>query len=183
MLADSGLAYTVLRPNLFMDMAQRGFLGVGDLLQCADECEHPFAEASISMIDVRDVSDVAMTLLCAADPAASPYCGRALDLTGPEPISFGGALAAAVSEVRPRAVAVRPCAVEDFLSRSSLPPAATASLAGFLQVLKTRCAGVTDDVERITGKPARTIAEHVAEHKDVFLPQERDAERNDAPAD
>ena len=80
-------------------------------------------------------------------------------------------------------MAVRPCAVEDFLSRSSLPPAATASLAGFLQVLKTRCAAVTDDVERITGKPARTIVEHVAEHKDVFLPQERDAERNDAPAD
>ena len=67
LLADSGLAYTVLRPNLFMDMAQRGFLGIGDMLQHADQCEHPFADASISMIDVRDVADVARTLFLHCD--------------------------------------------------------------------------------------------------------------------
>ena len=34
-----------------------------------------------------------------------------------------------------------------------------------IELLKTKCADVTDDVERITGKPARTIVEHVAEQE------------------
>lgn len=170
-LAASGLAYTVLRPNLYTDMLQSGLLGVGDKLLLTDSCSHPFADAPISMIDTRDVAEAAAALLSAADPAASPDCGAILDLTGPDAISVAE-LADAISSLRSRAVCIKPCSLETHLAAMSLPPPVASSLNAFLTILATRCDAVTDTVERLTGRPPRTASQHVLDTSHAFLPTE-----------
>ena len=68
------------------------------------------------------------------------------DLDGPAPIGLGDELAHAISELRPRTVAIEACTLDDFLAPSGLPPSAASSLSGFLAVLQSRCAGASDAV-------------------------------------
>ena len=163
LLRELALPHAVLRPNLFMDEVTRGsFLGVFGALRAADECTHPFADAPISVVDVRDVAACAAALLSADAP--DPTVGRLYDVTGPEAIRLGDALARAVSEHRGRPVAITPCSVDAFLEPRGLPPAAAASLGGFLAVLAAKCGAVTSVVEELTGAPPRSVRDFVRDH-------------------
>ena len=143
-------------------MTRGGFLGVGAALRSADACAHPFADAPISAVDVRDVAACAAALL--AVDAPDDRVGVRYDVTGPAAVRLGAELARALSELHSRPVSIAACGVDEFLAARGLPPAAAANLAGFLAVLQTRCAETTDVVAELTGRPAIDIGQHVRDY-------------------
>ena len=168
------IPHAILRPNLFLDeITLGGFLGVCGPLKESDTCSHPFAESPVSAVDVRDVGEVAAALLAseATEPEGS-VDGVLLDVTGPAAIRLGVELAQAITELRASsskpAVAIEACTVDEFLEPRGLPPPAAASLGGFLNVIATECAEVTDTVERLTGRPPRSVEQFVRDNADAF---------------
>jgi uncharacterized protein YbjT (DUF2867 family) len=77
-IKDSGLAYTFLRPNLFM----QGLLGFRETIIKQNQFYGAVGSARISMIDIRDIACVAAAAL------TSPgHEGKIYNLTGPEALT------------------------------------------------------------------------------------------------
>ncbi|KAL3914641.1 MAG: hypothetical protein SGPRY_007557 [Prymnesium sp.] len=169
LLSELRLPHAVLRPNLFMNELVGSFLGVKQL-QGAQECAHPFADASISVVDIQDVAACAAALLL-DENAPSRGAASYFDITGPVAIQLGKELASAISELRPQAVSIVPCSVEEYLAPRELPPGPAASIAGFLEVLKTRCSSTSGAVQELTGEAPKGIQHFVREHAAEFLPR------------
>ena len=175
-LAASGVPYSILRPNLFMQMLSApGLLGfeLGDATSA--EVHHCFAEASISLIDARDVGEVAAALLCLPPAAAAEHHGQTYRLSGPAAEKVGDELLAAAAPLWARRDALPTlvgCTAAEHVSKQmpSLPAPAAASLEGFLRVLAEECDEVTDCVERLSGKPPTPFRAFVTEHAPAFLP-------------
>jgi uncharacterized protein YbjT (DUF2867 family) len=170
LLADElDIPHAVLRPNLFMDeVLSDAFLGLCEPLRTGDKCEHPFADAPISMVDVRDVAECASALLCRAD-ATELRDGLCYDITGPSAVRLGVEVATAISAHRSRPISITPCTIEEYLEPRGLPHAAARSLAGFLNVLKSRCAATSNAVLELTGRSPRSVEDYIRDHADDFL--------------
>lgn len=77
-LAERGIPHTVLRPDWFASnaAAQRDLIRGGILT-------YPYGDAVTAPVDPRDIAEVAVAALTAAEP-----WGRVVELTGPEPVTF-----------------------------------------------------------------------------------------------
>lgn len=83
-LKESGLAYTILRPNFFM----QNFLFLFPTLSSEGTICGPMGGGRVSMVDTRDVATVAARTLVDAG-----HEGRTYLVTGPEALSFADAAA------------------------------------------------------------------------------------------
>jgi uncharacterized protein YbjT (DUF2867 family) len=79
-LEQSGVACTCLQPNYFM----QNLLRFAGNISSTGSIQLPMKDAKVSMIDTRDVAEVARQVL--VDP--EPHAGERLVLTGPEALSF-----------------------------------------------------------------------------------------------
>jgi len=151
--------FTILRPNFYMH-------NVTELwppsLDPRGNYYAPAGEASISMVDARDVAAVAARVL-AGEPA-----GQACDVTGPEALSHADAAAKlAVSLGRP----VRYVPVDDAAARSGLLAASVAEwLAdGLIELYQDYrrpggyAARVHGTVRDLTGAEPRTLDQALAD--------------------
>ncbi|WZO95739.1 SDR family oxidoreductase [Isosphaeraceae bacterium EP7] len=89
-IRESGLAFTFLRPNLFM----QGLLKFRTMIAAQGLFFMAAGDSRVSMIDVRDVADVAVAALTEAG-----HEGKTYNLTGPEALThdeMGERLSAAV---------------------------------------------------------------------------------------
>jgi Predicted nucleoside-diphosphate-sugar epimerases len=78
-LRDSGLMYTILRPDYFM----QNMLGYAPSIQARGRFESTHVDAPWCMIDCRDIAAVAVAAL-----TEEGHAGRSYDLTGPQAISI-----------------------------------------------------------------------------------------------
>lgn len=161
-LAASGIPHVLLRPGAFM----QNFLAAAETIRNQDLFYGSSGEGRIAMIDAGDIAAVAVALLTGDEPTGAIY-----SLTGPE--AFSNAEAAAVlSEVvgrEIRYVDLPGDAYKAGLLEAGLEEWLAEDLVT-LDELFVRGAGaaVTDDVERLAGRPARTFAEFVADSADTF---------------
>ncbi|MGZ4198869.1 MAG: NmrA family NAD(P)-binding protein [Thermoleophilia bacterium] len=145
-VAASGIAYTILRPNSFM----QNFVTIyGPSIRARDRFRLPLGSAAMSSVDVRDVAAAATAVLMDEVDA------DVFTLTGPAALT-GAEIAAVLSEV-----AGRPITYLDESEDAGSPPgdetqrAVSAALRGFGDEMRAgRLAAVTSDVERLTGRPA-----------------------------
>lgn len=79
-LRNSGIAWTFLRPNLFM----QGLLKFASLIQAKGMFAAPIGEARVSVVDVRDNAAVAAAALTDVG-----HEGRTYTLTGPQALTHG----------------------------------------------------------------------------------------------
>jgi uncharacterized protein YbjT (DUF2867 family) len=77
-LQESGLAYTILRPNLFM----QGLLNFRSTIATQNAFYAAAGDAKVSIVDVRDIADVAIAAL--TEPG---HEGKIYDLTGPQALT------------------------------------------------------------------------------------------------
>ena len=107
-LRRSGMTYTNLRPNLYM----QGLLMIGRTIASEGRFFAPAGDARVSVVDVRDIAAVAVAAL-----TKSGHEGKTYDITGPEALTHAE-MAAQLSEALERPGCLCGCSGAE-ISRSS----------------------------------------------------------------
>jgi uncharacterized protein YbjT (DUF2867 family) len=161
-LAQSGLAYTLLRPSSFM----QNFLMSAQQVANQGVLYGMFGEGRVAFIDTRDIAAVAAELL------TSPgHQGASYTLTGPEALSAAEVaerLAVATGR-QVRSVDLGADAFRQALAGAGMPGwLVDGVVEGNTMLATDHGAAVTDEVARLTGRPPRTFAQFAADHRVAF---------------
>jgi uncharacterized protein YbjT (DUF2867 family) len=159
---DSGLRWVSLRPSLFAT----NFIGMwAGQLQAGDVVAGPYASAASAPIVEADIAAVAAHALLTEE-----LIGRKIELTGPD--SFTNTeLVHIVGQVLGRDLSYREIPIDQVRQRFSaigFPADFGTAYAALLAETVDTPARVTDEVERILGRPARTFAQWVNGHRAAF---------------
>ncbi|MCQ4213577.1 NAD(P)H-binding protein [Streptomyces longispororuber] len=161
-LADGPLEWTVLRPSMFAS----NFLWWADEIRAGRPVPDQYGGGAQGVVDPADVAAVAVEALL-----AEGHHGRTYTLTGPETLAVPE-MAALVGEALGRTVASVAVGEADsraFVIGSGIPEAfADGVLEGLAFVRAGGNAVVTDDVEKVLGRPPRTFAQWAQEHREAF---------------
>ncbi|UQA56496.1 SDR family oxidoreductase [Polyangium aurulentum] len=148
-LEASGVAWTHLRPNSFMQNFIHYF---GGSIKPEGKIYLPFGQGKVSWIDTRDIGEVAAAIL-AGDAAA--HAGKAYDLTGPAAIGVDE-VAAAIGRALGKEVTYvdipEKVALEGLLSYGAPEWMANAMMELHAMNKAGHAAVVNDLVEKIGGK-------------------------------
>ena len=121
----------------------------------------PADEGRAGMVARTDVARVAATIL--TDPEA--HAGKQYDLTGPEALTLAEA-AQTISAARDRPIGFRNETIEEAYASRASYGAPDWQVEAWVSTYTAIAAGemdvVTDHVERITGRPPISLAEHLA---------------------
>jgi uncharacterized protein YbjT (DUF2867 family) len=161
-LEQSGLEYAIVRPNLFtQNVPESNIPSIGEDGNLYVDA----GDARISMVDTRDVAAVANVVLTEDGHAGAHY-----DVTGPEALSYEDVAAklSAMMGREIRYVDVPDDAVRDSLTAMGLDPWFVGALVGLYQEYRRSgtdgyASVVTDTVQRLTGRPPRTLDALLAE--------------------
>ncbi|MER7580589.1 NAD(P)H-binding protein [Kitasatospora sp. NPDC097691] len=160
-LRASGLPWTVLGPNGFY----QNFLGMAESVK-AGTLAVPGGTGAVSYVDARDVAAAAVEVL-----ATDGHEGAVYTLTGPAGLTHGE-LAEQLGAVAGREVAYTALAPEQALAGMVGAGWDPWRAEGMVELYGLYAAGhasaVSPDVEKLTGRPARSFAEFAAEHAAVF---------------
>ena len=159
LVESSGLDWTILRPNWFLQNFSEGFFAPG--ITADSELTAPAGEGRVSFVDTRDIGEVAAVALTTPD-----HAGRGYTLTGPEALTFGE-VATGISAAG-RQVTYRSTDPDEtrgvLLGAGFDADYAELLLTLFEQIRAGHTAAVTDDVERVTGRPAGDLASYVRDN-------------------
>ena len=162
-IEQSGLAYTFLRPENFMqnfltdyaDMVRGGTL----YLPCGDARTCP--------IDARDIARVGAAVL-----GTREHDGKGYDLTGPEALTFSS-ICETLGEAIGKTLAFETIPEAAFAEAMKAEGVSAEDIEIFLDLYRYIDAGqtsrATDWVERITAQSATTFAEFATAHKSVWM--------------
>ena len=161
-LEDSGLPFVILRPNLFLQNVPESTI---PSIDASGVLYLDAGEARISMADTRDAAAVAAVVLTEPGHAGAHY-----DVTGPDALSYAD-VAAKLTKAMGREityVAVPDDAVRQALLGAGLNEWFANALVGLYQEYRRSgtdgyAAQVTDTVERLTGRPARSLDDLLGE--------------------
>jgi len=161
-LIRTGIPFVILRPNWFADNFHNFWLE--DITR--GRIAVPAGEGRTSFIDVRDVAAAAASAL-----TTDRFDGHAFNLTGPKALSYADA-AAILSNVSGRKISYTPIDDDTFIqsaTQAGLPRDYAVFLASiFFPVRQGWMAGVTADVQTLTGKPARSFEQYASDHVATF---------------
>lgn len=158
-LRASGAAWTFLRDSFYADF-------LPDVVGEDGTVRGPAGDGRVAVVARADVAEVAARVLrdAVADPGA--HAGASYDLTGPEAPTFTE-VAALLTEVGGREVRfVDETEEEAYASRASYaaPPwQLDAWVSTYTAVRAGELAAVSGDVERLLGRPARTLRQVLGE--------------------
>lgn len=162
-LRESRLEWTNLRPHVFM---QNG-LDQAEAIRTDGTLYSPAGDASIPMIDTRDIAAVSASIL-----TERGHEGETYTLSGPEPVSYQRA-AEVLSDVLATPITyvaetednawhrLRAAGLPAWLIGAQLALASYQRAGGGTDI-------VTDTVETITGKPSRSFREFARDHAPRF---------------
>lgn len=156
-----------VRPTVFLDnplftlLASRSVRERGVLAL-------PFGTGRTSPIAAADVASVVAALL--RGPTA--HIGNVYELTGPQTLDING-LAEQYSSALGRSVSAEDVPHDEWerqvLIPLGLPEHVRQHIATMARLHREgRYDRATDDVERVTGRPAHTVAQYIASHPDLF---------------
>lgn len=161
-IRDSGLDYTFLRPNLFM----QGLLGFKDSLIEQNKFFAHIGDAKISAVDVRDIAAAAAETL-----AGTGHAGRIYNLTGPEALSHWE-MAEKLSKALNREITfvdVSPEAMRCALKAAGFPEWQLEGLIeDYAHYARGEAAEVTTGVQDATGKPPRNFNDFARDYAPAF---------------
>ncbi|MEU8661819.1 NmrA family NAD(P)-binding protein [Actinoplanes philippinensis] len=162
-LIASGLAYTLLRNNAYM----QNLLMLGRAVSTTGGFGSAAGDGRIGMIDSRDVAAVAAAIVTAPEP----HAGRTYWPSGPATLSYADA-AAELSWVLGRPVTFRPLTFEQ--QRQDMVDVGVPEHIAHMnsQAVSLFAEGdsdwTTDDVPTILGRPARTFRQFAEDHAAAF---------------
>ena len=152
-IRDSGMAWTFLRDNLYLEFVDQ-MVGADGVIR------GPAGDGRAAVVSHADIARAAVAVLL--DPDA--HAGATYDLTGPDALTFTE-MAAVVSDVTRREVRFHDETVEEaYASRAGYGAPdwqVDAWVSTYLAVRAGELDGVSDAVERLTGRRPVSLREHL----------------------
>ncbi len=154
----SGIAWTFLRPNSFM---QNTVTFMAPTIKREGAFYSASSDARISHVDVRDIAAVAVNVL--TEPR---HQGKAYTLSGPEALTYDD-MANELSQVLGRAISHINLPAADLragMLAEGMPEALADRMLDLERYFRENRAGlITDDVRQVTGREPRRFSEFVRE--------------------
>ena len=165
-IAASGVPNTILRAGFFAQNLCRDITTHAVDIAAHDEIFVPAGRGKTTFVDSRDVAEAAVTIM--ADPAK--HAGHAYLLTGPESLDYFE-VAALFSADLGRPIRYANPSIPHFWAR--LWSRVTWDTLSFMTIVYTltrfgKNAPTSSDLERLLGKPARTMATFIHDYRDRF---------------
>jgi uncharacterized protein YbjT (DUF2867 family) len=162
-LRTSGMSYTNLRPNLYM----QGMLMIGKTIASEGRLFAPAGIARISVVDVRDVAAVAVAAL-----TKGGHEGKTYDITGPEALTHAQ-MAELLSQALKRPVTFVDVTEEAFregLRTIRMPDWQADGLAeDFAHYRRGEAADISSAVKDVTGVAPHPFSIFARDHVAAFL--------------
>lgn len=159
---ESGLGYTLVRPNFFM----QNMLHIAGSIVTEDKFYMPMRDGQVGIIDVRDVARFILDVL-----TGNGHDGKTYEITGPELVSFHD-IAVRLSEVMGREISYVDVPAEDF--KQSLlhwvPDDWYVETVSemFELTAQGRGALLTDNYTRVTGRAPTTLRQFFRDYSSFF---------------
>jgi uncharacterized protein YbjT (DUF2867 family) len=161
-LQSSGMAYTFLRPNLFM----QGLLNFKPTIATENAFYAAAGDGKVSVVDTRDIAGVALAALTESGHERESY-----DITGPQALSHAE-MAAQLSTALRRQVTfvdVVPEAMRKALLGVGFPVwQADGLVEEYALWSQDEAAFVSSDVKKVTGKAPRSFEEFAQDYASEF---------------
>ena len=163
----TGIPYTHLRPNSFM---QNFAMYYGSNIRNDDTIFLPLGDGKVSYIDVRDIADVAKKVL-----TTDQFYNQTITLTGPQALS-AEEVAHQIAHVAGRQIHYQEISEEE-AREAMLSSHISAGLVEAMLELHSVCkaghsAVVTDAIEKITGRKARSFHQFAHDYAEWFKKEE-----------
>lgn len=175
-LRRSGMTYTNLRPNLYM----QGLLMIGHSIASEGRFLAPAGDARVSVVDVRDIAGVAVAAL-----TRSGHEGKTYDITGPEALTHAE-MAAQSSEALQRPVAfvdVPERGFREALRGFGMPDwQADGLIEDYAHYRRGEASNISSAVKDVTGEAPRPFMSFARDNKSAFLGTKDMKSRTDASA-
>jgi len=161
----SRMQWTMLRPHAFMQN------WLGDLAESVKKegvIYSPIGDGRVPFIDTRDIAAVAAEVLL--HPEA--HVGKKYVLTGGEAVGYADVAAALTAETG-RTISYRPISMEEARARMAARGASPEAIDALLAISAYQKEGgptatVSPTVERLLGRPPRSIREFVRDYAEQF---------------
>jgi len=161
-LMESGLTYTILRPNSFY----QNILWLSTQIKARGKFCMPLADASQSFIDMRDVAEATFNI-CTSDT----HKNKIYKLTGPESLSLNS-MANKLSSATGRLIKYMPITIkasEAGMKAAGLPEWNARVLAEIQGIFATGAySKTTDDMKILLGREPRTFTDFAADYANHF---------------
>jgi uncharacterized protein YbjT (DUF2867 family) len=159
-LKEQDTAWSILRPNLYMQNFHPGFLSTE--IRDESRIRLPAGDGKVSLVDVRDVAEVAARTLITAE-----HQGKEYTLTGEEALGLGDA-AEVISRAAGRRIEYEPVSDEAFRKiledRGWRPSDVEVVLGLFGSIRRGEREPVHPELPGLLGRPPRTLASFAEEH-------------------
>ncbi len=166
-LRASGMSYTNLRPNFYM----QGLLMIGKSIASEARFFAPAGDARVSVVDVRDVAAVAVAAL-----TQTGHEGKTYDITGPEALTHAE-MAAQLSQALDRPVKfvdLPEQAFREALRGLHMPDwQADGLIEDYAHYRRSEASGTSSAIEETTGQAPRHFIEFARDNKAAFLRTEK----------
>jgi uncharacterized protein YbjT (DUF2867 family) len=162
-LLASGLAYTLLRPNAYM----QNLFALAPMVRQTRGFVMSAGDGQVGMIDARDVAAAAAAIVA----APAPHASKTYWLTGPDLVTYAD-VAEALTDALGHPVEYRRIAPDEhreMMIRAGLPePVATSNAQAFGLIAQGDAAWLSDDVESLTGSRPRDLRTFIADNVRAF---------------
>ena len=159
----SGMAWTFLRPNSFM---QNVVTFMGETIKTESAFYSASGEAKIAHVDVRDIAAVAVKAL--TEPT---HRGQAYTLTGPEAMTYDE-LANELSKVLGRSIShisLSPGDLKHGMLAEGMPEAIADRMLDLERYYRENQASrITSDIKQVTGQEPRRFAQYSRDHASLL---------------
>ncbi len=161
-LQRSGMPYSILRPNTFM----QSYLMHAASIQSQNAFYLPQGDGKVSLVDVRDIAELAVAAL--TEPGRE---GAVYEITGPEALSnseIAGKLSTALGRTI-QYVDVSEQQAQESLRASGVSPLLVNALIELFRISKAGyAAAVSPAVEQVLRRPARTFDGFLRDYRQEF---------------
>lgn len=158
-IISSGMAWTFLRPNSFM---QNVLTFMGETIRAESAFYSASGEAKVSHVDVRDIAAVAVKAL--TEPT---HAGKAYTLTGPEALTYDQ-FANELSKVlgRPiRHISLSPSDLKHGMLAEGMPEAIVDRMLDLERYFREdQASRITNDIKQVTGRDPRRFVQFTRDY-------------------
>jgi uncharacterized protein YbjT (DUF2867 family) len=158
----SGMAYTLLRPNLFM----QGLLNFQSAIATQSTFYAAAGDAKVSVVDVRDIADVAVAAL-----TGTGHEGKIYDLTGPQALTHTE-MAQYLSDATGRQITfvdIPSDTMLDTLLSVGFPDwQAEGLIEDYAHYRRGEASAIASGVQDATGKPPRSFETFARDYAPMF---------------